>query len=125
MIDAGNLSNEDQFEADSLEEELRRILHDRRPRIVARALALIIYEAAADWRRDALRAALRPTASNVVLLREPGEVVPTAAGIEELLAAIGAETRSLRAFCAEINGEDGEGLEEPEKEDEEAWEEAP
>jgi hypothetical protein len=106
MIDTENLSDEDQTNADTLGEELFRILHSQSPEVTARALALLVYEMTATWRRKTIRR--QAATGNVISFGgvTVQEVVPTAEGIEELLAAISAEARSIRAFCAEICGEE-------------------
>jgi hypothetical protein len=76
------------------------------PETAACTLGLLVYAMTATWRANAIRS--QATTGNVTSLwaATAREVVPTAAGVEELLAAIGAEARTIRAECAEMNGED-------------------
>jgi hypothetical protein len=115
------ISDEDRLDGENLGEELFRLTHNQRSAVVVYAFARVAYQLAANWRRNALRASLQPTAGNIIRLRESDigrEAVPTAEGLEALLAAIGGEARDIRAFCAEICGEEGEEEEWDEGEDE-------
>jgi hypothetical protein len=116
MIDVSKLSSEDLIDANNLAETLWRLMHNQRPAMIAHTLALLVYETMATVRRNAIRR--QATVGNVTSLAGATalEVVPTAAGIEELLAAVGAEARKIRAECAEMCGEE---------DDEEEWEDTP